>query len=228
METVTMSKRDSSPRNSSLTRRQFLYYSALATAGAATLPMVSKGSPRALGAGDKLRIACVGANGKGRSDIQDCGGEQIVAICDVDQNRAGNALQAFPNAKFYSDWREMLEKEQKNIDAVTVSTPDHLHACVASAAMKLGKHVYCQKPLSQTVYEARYLRRLAKEKGVVTQMGNQGSSEDGLRRAVEVVHAGLIGSVKQIHVWTNRPIWPQGIRRPEGQDRSEEHTSELQ
>src|SRR5262249_24795231 len=104
------------------------------------------------------------------------------------------------------------------IDAVTVSTPDHLHAVVASAAIKLGKHVYCQKPLTQTVYEARYLRKLAKEHGFVTQMGNQGSSEDGLRRAVEVVQAGVIGPVKQIHVWTNRPIWPQGITRPSGQD----------
>jgi len=213
-----MSKHDSRSRTSSMTRRQFLYYSALATAGAACLPTYTKASPRVLGAGDKLRIACVGANGKGRSDIEDCGGEEIVAICDVDQNRAADALQKFPNAKFYLDWREMLEKEEKNIDAVTVSTPDHLHACVASAAMKLGKHVYCQKPLTQTVYEARYLRRLAKEQGVVTQMGNQGSSEDGLRRAVEVVHAGLIGPVKQIHVWTNRPIWPQGILRPEGAD----------
>ena len=213
-----MSKANSSPRSASMTRRQFLYYSTLATAGATAFPAIAKASPRVLGAGDKLRIASVGANGKGRSDIQDCGSEQIVAICDVDQNRAADALRAFPGAKFYYDWREMLEKEQNNIDAVTVSTPDHLHACVASAAMKLGKHVYCQKPLTQTVYEARYLRRLAKEQGVVTQMGNQGSSEDGLRRAVEVVHAGLVGSVKEIHVWTNRPIWPQGIRQPEGQD----------
>lgn len=112
----------------------------------------------------------------------------------------------------------MLEKEEKNIDAVTVSIPDHSHALVASAAIKMGKHVYCQKPLTQTVYEARYLRKLAKDYKVVTQMGNQGSSEDGLRRAVEVVQAGVIGPVKQIHVWTNRPIWPQGITRPPGED----------
>jgi len=213
-----MQKRNTLPRTSSMTRRQFLYYSVLATAGAATLPGHAKGSARVLGAGDKLRIGCVGTSGKGDSDIRLCGGEQIVAVCDVDQSKAAKILQRFPNAKFYFDWREMLEKEDKNIDAVTVSTPDHLHACVASAAMKLGKHVYCQKPLTQTVYEARYLRSLAKEQGVITQMGNQGSSEDGLRRAVEIVHAGLIGPVKQIHVWTNRPIWPQGIRRPAGQD----------
>jgi hypothetical protein len=160
----------------------------------------------------------VGAGGKGQSDIQYCGNEEIVAVCDADENQAAQTRKAFPNARFYFDWREMLDKESKNIDAVTVSTPDHCHAIVASAAIKLGKHVYCQKPLTQTVYEARYLRKLAKDYGVVTQMGNQGSSEDGLRRAVEVVHAGIIGPVKQIHVWTNRPIWPQGIVRPAGED----------
>jgi hypothetical protein len=211
-----MSKFD--PVRNSFTRRQFLRYSALAAAGAATLTSYSQPRPRRLGAGDKLRLACVGAGGKGESDVQDCGGEEIVALCDVDEGMAGKSRQSFPNAKFYFDWREMLEKEGKNIDAVTVSTPDHLHALVASAAIKMGKHVYCQKPLTQTVYEARHLRQLAKEYGVVTQMGNQGSSEDGLRRAVEVVQAGIIGPVKQIHVWTNRPIWPQGLRRPPGED----------
>ncbi len=203
---------------SSLSRRKFLVYSALATAGAATLSAQAKPRPRIPSAGEKLRLGCVGAGGKGQSDIQYCGKEEIVAICDADENQAANTRKAFPNAKFYFDWREMLDKEAKNIDAVTVSTPDHCHAIVASAAIKLGKHVYCQKPLTQTVYEARYLRQLAKDYKVVTQMGNQGSSEDGLRRAVEVVHAGVIGPVKQIHVWTNRPIWPQGITRPEGED----------
>ncbi|HEV2392654.1 MAG TPA: Gfo/Idh/MocA family oxidoreductase [Verrucomicrobiae bacterium] len=210
--------KNDSIRASSLTRRQFLYYSALAAAGASTLSGYAKPQPRMLSPGDKLRIACVGTGGKGRSDIQHCSHEEIVALCDADEHMAARSREAHPNAKFYSDWRQMLDKEHKNIDAVTVSTPDHCHALVASAAIKLGKHVYCQKPLTQRVYEARYLRKLAKEYGVVTQMGNQGSSEDGLRRAVEVVHAGVIGNVKQIHVWTNRPIWPQGIRRPEGED----------
>src|ERR1043166_2772737 len=181
-----------------ISRRQFLYYSAVA-AGVSTFHVYAKSRPRKLTAGDKLRIASVGGGGKGGSDRACCDSEEIVAIADVDKNQAAGSLQKFPNAKFYFDWREMLEKEEKNIDAVTVSTPDHLHAIVASTAMKMGKHVYCQKPLTQTVYEARYLRKLAKEYGVITQMGNQGSSEDGLRRAVEVVHAGLIGSVKQIH-----------------------------
>jgi hypothetical protein len=205
-------------QNLPLTRRRFLYYSAWAAAGAATLHTYGKPRPRQLSSGDKLRIACVGGGGKGESDIRHCGTEEIVAICDADQNMASKSLKRFPNAKFYFDWREMLDKEHKNIDAVTVSTPDHCHAIVASAAIKLGKHVYCQKPLTQTVYEARYLRKIAKQYGVITQMGNQGSSEDGLRRAVEVVQAGIIGPVKQVHVWTNRPIWPQGIVQPQGED----------
>jgi hypothetical protein len=212
-----MSKHDSAPK-SSMNRRQFLYYSALAAAGAGALRTYGQPKPRMLGSADKLRIASVGCGGKGDSDIHHCGKEEIVALCDADEHMAANARRDFPNAKFYFDWREMLEKEEKNIDAVTVSTPDHLHAAVASHAIKLGKHVYCQKPLTQTVYEARYLRQLAKENGVVTQMGNQGSSAGGLRRGVEVVHAGVIGPVKQIHVWSNRPIWPQGITRPQGTD----------
>jgi hypothetical protein len=201
-----------------MTRRKFLYYSALAAAGASALRTGARPTPRKLSSADKLRIACVGAGGKGESDMAHCASEEIVAMCDADEKQAVTSRGRFPNAKFYFDWREMLEKEANNIDAVTVSTPDHLHAVVASAAMKLGKHVYCQKPLTQTVFEARYLRKLAKDQGVVTQMGNQGSSEDGLRRAVEVLQAGVIGHVKQIHVWTNRPIWPQGITTPPGSD----------
>lgn len=205
---------------SSLSRRQFIYYSALAASAAATTSSAAFGrpKPRKLGSGDKLRVASVGCGGKGRSDVGHCATEEVVALCDADENQGADARKAFPNAKFYSDWRQLLDKEAKNIDAVIVSTPDHMHALVASAAIKLGKHVYCQKPLTRTVYEARYLRKLAKEYGVVTQMGNQGSSEDGLRRAVEVIHSGIIGAVKQIHVWSNRPIWPQGIRRPTGED----------
>jgi len=204
--------------SSSFSRRQFLVYSAIAAAGATAFTGCTSPRPRRLAASDKLRIACVGVGGKGRSDVAHCGSEQIVALCDVDEGEAANSRKSFPKAKFYFDWREMLEKEEKNIDAITVSTPDHLHAAIASRAIKMGKHVYCQKPLTQTVYEARYLRKLANRYGVVTQMGNQGSAEDGLRRAVEVVQAGVIGPVRQIHVWSNRPVWPQGLRRPPGED----------
>ena len=112
----------------------------------------------------------------------------------------------------------MFDEMGKSIDAVTVSTPDHFHAIAASHAMRLGKHVYCQKPLVQTIHEARYLRNLARSTGVVTQMGNQGSAADGLRRTVECVHAGVIGQVREVYVWTNRPVWPQGLDRPAGSD----------
>ena len=126
--------------------------------------------------------------------------------------------EKYPGAKFYKDFRQMLDQMGSQIDAVTVSTPDHMHAIVASAAMKMNKAVYCQKPLTQTVYEARYLRKMAKERKVVTQMGNQGSAAEGLRRAVETIQDGLIGQVHEVHVWTNRPVWPQGMDRPEGED----------
>jgi len=122
------------------------------------------------------------------------------------------------DAKHYRDWRKLFDEMGKSIDAVTVSTPDHVHGSAAITAMRLGKHVYCQKPLTQTVWEAREMRLLAKEKNLATQMGNQGSAGDGLRRAVEVIQAGVIGNPLELHVWSNRPIWPQGLERPQGED----------
>lgn len=166
----------------------------------------------------KLNIASIGAGGKGASDTDHCNTENIVALCDVDTERCGGQLKKYPAAKFYHDFRVMFDEMGKSIDAVTCSTPDHFHAIAESYAMRLGKHVYGQKPLTQTIYEARYLRDLAHKTGVVTQMGNQGSAADGLRRAVECIQAGIIGQVSQVHIWTNRPIWPQGIGRPEGSD----------
>src|SRR6266852_5020299 len=121
--------------------------------------------------------------------------------------------EKYPGARLYRDYRKMLE-EIKEIDAVIVATPDHHHAPASIMAMKLGKHVYCQKPLTHSVYEARMMREVAAKYKVATQMGNQGSAEDGLRRAVEVIQAGAIGLVREVHVWSNRPIWPQGIDRP--------------
>ncbi len=200
---------------SGFTRRQFLYTTAIA--GAAAFSGCATRGPRRISANDKLNIGVVGAGGKGSSDTDHCAGENIVALCDVDTNTLASRKAKYPNAKTYQNWREMLAKE-KSLDAVIVATPDHMHAMVAATAMRMGKHVYCQKPLVQTVYEARLLRKLARENGVVTQMGNQGSAEDGLRRAVEVVQAGLIGSVREVHVWSNRPVWPQGMDRPAGSD----------
>src|SRR5947209_20170713 len=185
---------------------------------------------RSAGANDRINIACIGVGGKGDSDSSSAFGlgGNIVALCDIDSNtlegknkslqdRAAKENRTY-DAKLYRDWRKMFSEMGKSIDAVTVSTPDHVHGLAAITAMKLGKHVYCQKPLTQTVFEAREMRRLAKEKKLATQMGNQGSAGDGLRRAVEVIQAGVIGAPRELHVWSNRPIWPQGLERPSGED----------
>jgi hypothetical protein len=198
-------------------RREFLKTSSLA-AGALMFgaPAIVRGQHL----NSKLNIACIGVGGKGRSDTDSCAGENIVALCDVDSGSEAYQTQTkkYPSAKLYKDFRQMLDQMGNQIDAVTVSTPDHMHAIVASAAMKRNKAVFCQKPLTQTIYEARYLRNMAHDRKLVTQMGNQGSASDGLRRAVETLQDGLIGQVHEVHVWTNRPVWPQGMERPAGED----------
>jgi predicted dehydrogenase len=163
---------------------------------------------------DKLNIACIGCGGKGRSDIDGVAGENIYALCDVDWNMALDAFQHFPKAKRFKDYRDMLDKEGKNIDAVTVSVPDHSHAAAGVAAMKLGKHAFVQKPLARTIGEVRALAQAAKAHKVATQMGNQGHARDGTRMIRELVEAGAIGTVRELRFWTNRPWWPQGIERP--------------
>ena len=198
-------------RLSALSRRDFIKTTTLA-AGAMMF-----GVPtllRAANLNSKLNIAAIGVMGKGQSDLNCCDTENIVALCDVDSARSAEQRSKYASAAFYTDYRKMLDTMGKGIDAVMVSTPDHFHAIAASAAMQLGKHVYCQKPLVQTIYEARYLRQLAHDTGLVTQMGNQGSAADGLRRAVECIHAGIIGQASQVHIWTNRPVWPQGMTQP--------------
>jgi hypothetical protein len=198
----------------SLNRRQFLAWSGMAAGG---LALSSRLSAQSAGAGQKLNVVCIGAGGKGASDIANCSGENLLAICDVDETIARATLAKYPQARFYKDWRVMLEKE-KSAEVVVVSTPDHTHAPAAAAAMRMNKAVYCQKPLTHSIHEARTLRDLAQRYKVVTQMGNQGSSQDGLRRAVEVIQSGLLGPVRNVHIWSNRPIWPQGMDRPEGED----------
>jgi predicted dehydrogenase len=198
-----------------VSRRQFVRAGALG-ATAMWFPYVGN----VLGANEKISVACIGVQGKGDSDTDDtanCGGN-IVALCDVDERHQKKKGQKFPQAKLYSDFRKMLEEMDKSIDAVTVSIPDHCHGVASAMAMRMGKHVYCQKPLTQTISEAHELRDLAAKMKVATQMGNQGSANNGLRRGIEVVQAGVIGQVKELHVWTNRPIWPQGLDRPEGSD----------
>jgi predicted dehydrogenase len=208
---------ETNAKPNAVTRRQFLHRSSFAVGSAAlAFPYVGQ----VLGANERLNIACIGVGGKGDSDSSDaknCGGN-IVAICDVDKKTLAKKGQQFPGAKQYQDYRKLLDEMGKDIDAVTVSTPDHNHGVAAIRAMKLGKHCFCQKPLVQTVYEARMVRQLANDKKLATQMGNQGSAESGLRRAVEVIQAGVIGAPKELHVWSNRPIWPQGFDRPAGED----------
>jgi Oxidoreductase family, NAD-binding Rossmann fold/Oxidoreductase family, C-terminal alpha/beta domain len=201
-----------------LSRRKFILLSTMAAGAAAAGGCASsRPRPRLVSANEKLNIAIVGYGGQGAGDARSCSTENIVALCDADEKIGANVRAQFPKAVYYQDFRKMLEKE-KSIDALNISVPDHLHAYIASAAMQMGKHVYVQKPLAHSVYEARLLRKLAAKYKVATQMGNQGSAADGLRRAVEVIQAGIIGQVHDVHVWTNRPIWPQGLERPEGSD----------
>lgn len=195
---------------SGLTRRSFVQRSLLA-ASVVAFPWVSR--RQVLGANSRLNVAAIGAGGKGGVDIGYCRDENVMALCDVDMRTAAGTLKAFPNAKVYKDFRRMLDAE-KTLDAVTISTPDHTHFHAAAQAMQLGKHVYVQKPLTYSVWEARTLTRIARDTGVVTQMGNQGHSEPGSRRMVELIRGGVLGDVKEIHVWTDRPIWPQGMTRP--------------
>ena len=190
-------------------RRDFLKSTTVAGVGFWTLGGVSPSLAFPRAANEKLNIACIGVGGKGSSDTDQAGNVgNIVAICDIDDNILNGKANRFPKAQKFNDFREMLSKV-KNIDAVTVSTPDHTHAVAALTAMKLKKHVYCQKPLTHTVYEARLMRETAKKLGLCTQMGNQGTASDGLRTGVEILRSGAIGPVREVHVWTNRPIWPQ-------------------
>jgi len=196
-----------------ISRRRFL--GTMATAGAAFTIV-----PRhVLGRGfvppsDKLNIACIGVGGRGAWNVRGVSSENLVAFCDVDDERAAETYRAFPNVPRYKDFRVMLEREGARIDAVVISTPDHTHAVAAMLAIQMGKHVYCEKPLTRTIYEARRLAEAAREKGVVTQMGNQGHAGEGTRQIREWIEAGAIGTVREIHCWTNRPIWPQAIERP--------------
>jgi predicted dehydrogenase len=195
-------------------RRDFLKSGAVATAAFMIVPRHVLGGNGFLAPSDRLVVASIGVGGKGQSDVKaffDSGKADIGYLCDVDTRRAAASVKTFPKAKFYKDWREMLEKENKNFDAVSVSTPDHNHAVQAMAAMQLGKHVYVQKPLAHDIFEARALTAAAKKYKVVTQMGNQGSSNDGPRQMKEWYDAGLIGDVHTIYAWTDRPVWPQGI-----------------
>lgn len=209
-----------SRRAASQSRRTFLQQSAVLGTGVwlgTTAPHRLSGQESAQNA---LSAACIGVGGKGGSDCSHIGeqGVRIVGLCDVDGGTLTKKGREFPDAKKYTDFREMLDQLGDKVDIVCVSTPDHTHAVAALRAMQMKKHIYCQKPLTWSIGEARAMREMAEKMGVVTQMGNQGTSENGLREAVEVIRSGAIGTVSEVHVWSNRPVWPQGIGRPEGED----------
>jgi len=210
----------STPTAAALSRRRFLG-TAAATAAFTILPRHVLGGPGVTAPNSKLNIAGVGIGGQGGWDLQQFPNENIVALCDVDDRHAAKTYARYPRAKRYKDFRVMLEQE-KGIDAVVVGTPDHLHAIVTIAALKHGKHVYCEKPLTRTVYEARAVARAARAARVATQMGNQGMEFEGNRLINEWLWDGAIGPVREVHVWSDRPThkghlplyWAQGIERP--------------
>lgn len=197
------------------TRREFLKTSALAGAGVWVVEsgvLADVKSPN-----ERIAFACIGVGGKGGSDTSDAAKHgDIVALCDVDEDTLNKAGEKYPNAKRFTDYRKLFEEMGKSIDAVTVSTPDHHHAPASVLAMRMGKHCFCQKPLTHSIWEARRMGEIAREMKVATQMGNQGTANPGLRRSAALVKAGVLGTVKEVHVWTNRPIWEQGGPRPEG------------
>jgi predicted dehydrogenase len=190
-----------------ITRRLF-------TQGAAAAAL-SLAAPRRVlpSANDRVNIAAIGVGGRGAANLKGVAGENIVALCDVDANNLAKAAQSFPKARAHADFRRMLE-EQKDIDAVVISTADHVHAPAAVMAMRLGKHVYCEKPLSHSIHEARVMAEVAAKSKVATQMGNQGHASDGRRQTVELLRSGVIGPIHEVHAWVLNPTWPQGIERP--------------
>jgi predicted dehydrogenase len=199
-------------------RRSFLFGASVA--GFGILAQGRRGWAGGVGPNETLNIACIGVGGKGESDTNHAGRHgRVVALCDIDQNRLDAMAAKHEEAKKYNDFRELLHELDSRIDAVVVSTPDHTHAAAAVTAMRLGKHVYCQKPLAHSVWEARLMRETARQKGVCTQMGNQGTADPGFRRGAELVRSGAIGEVREVHIWTNRPFkyWKQSpdiVARP--------------
>src|SRR5688572_14241413 len=205
--------------NVDYSRRKFLKNAGLAAAAFTIVPRFTLGGNGFIPPSDTLYVAGIGVGGKGTVDmvgISKHANAKISFLCDVDDRMAKDSRNNFPAAQYYKDFRTMLDKEDKNIDAVSVSTPDHTHAVATMAAIQRGKHVYVQKPLTHSIYEARMLTEAAKKYKVVTQMGNQYASADHVRRAKELVDAGLIGDVTEVKTWTNRPVWPQGIPTPTG------------
>ena len=207
------------PGKKTIGRRGFIKNTALSTAGFFILPRFVLGGKGYTAPSDKLYIAAVGCGGEGVNDIRHFAtapkkNAEIAFLCDVDDREAADRRKEFPKAKYYNDWRDMFQKEARHFDAVTVAIPDHNHAVVGLGAMQLNKHLYLQKPLTHDIYEARILTEAAKKYKVVTQMGDQGASCDGIRTMREWFEAGVIGDIEKVYCWTYRPVWPQGIPWP--------------
>jgi len=197
-----------------LSRREFVRNAGLVAASIAIVPSHVVAGMGHTPPSDKLNIAGIGVGGVGRSNLRAISGHNIVALSDVDWKYAARCFNDYPEARKFKDYRFMLDEMGDGIDAVVIATPDHTHYVAAADAMRAGKHVYLQKPLTHSVYESRKLTELAKETGLATQMGNQGNSGDGIRKICEWIWNGEIGEVREAHAWTNRPIWPQGLERP--------------
>jgi len=198
-----------------ISRRQFLA-GAAATAAFTIVPRHVLGGPNRVSPSEKLNVACIGVGGMGASDVSQMSGENLVAFCDVDFKHAAGTFRRYPNVKKYRDFRIMLDKEDNNIDAVTVSTPDNIHAVAAMAAIKMGKHVYCQKPLCHDIFEVRQLTEAAREHEVMTQMGIQLHAEECVRLVAEMIKSGLIGKVRRVDIWSGKN-WGGGTRPKEAE-----------
>ncbi len=210
-----MKKESSKDKSSNVSRRKFLATSAAATAGFTILPSTVIAGMGHKAPSDKLNIAGIGIGGKGGSDIKEVSSENIVALCDVDWKYSQHVFEYFPVAKKYKDWRVMYDELGKSIDALIIATPDHTHAVTAAHAITMGKHVFLQKPLTHSVYESRLLTRLAEKYRVATCMGNQGTSTEDASTSIEWLESGVVGEVHKVEAFTDRPIWPQGLNRPD-------------
>jgi predicted dehydrogenase len=200
--------------NNGISRRNFMKGSAFAVAGITIVPSHVVSGLGHIAPSDKLNIAGIGVGGKGRFNLRNMNTQNIVALADVDWKYSQKTFNDYPKAKKYKDYRKMMDEMGKSIDAVMIGTPDHTHYVTAANAMRAGKHVYLEKPLTHSVYESRMLRKIANEAGIATQMGNQGNSSDDIRTVCEWIWNGEIGEVTKVDAWTDRPIWPQGLERP--------------
>jgi predicted dehydrogenase len=213
-------KTNAKSNNSHFTRRQFLRGATAISTAFMVVPGAVLGLRGATSPNEKLNLAGIGIGGQGASDLREMESENIVALCDVDQRHAAGIFKKYSTAKPFTDYRKMLD-EVKEIDGVVVATPDHMHAFASMEALKRGKNVYCEKPLTHSVWEARQVAQAARNAKVATQMGNQGQASEDSRRLCELVWAGAIGQVREAHIWTDRPsnglfneYWPQGVSRP--------------